>query len=105
MITKNDLLGVLKAGIAPAQGCTEPIAIALTAAYVTSVLTEKINKIDIILSHNILKNAMGVAIPGTNERGVKMAVALGAVAGLPELQLEVLRNVDEIGRASCRERV
>ncbi|MFA7057161.1 MAG: L-serine ammonia-lyase, iron-sulfur-dependent, subunit alpha [Candidatus Cloacimonadales bacterium] len=95
MITKNDLLGVLKAGIAPAQGCTEPIAIALTAAYVTSVLTEKINKIDIILSHNILKNAMGVAIPGTNERGVKMAVALGAVAGLPELQLEVLRNVDD----------
>lgn len=95
MITKNDLLGILRSDIAPAEGCTEPIAIALATAYVTGVLTEEINSLEIILSHNIMKNAMGVAIPGTTERGIKMAVALGAVAGLPEMQLEVLQNIDE----------
>lgn len=95
MITKKDLLGILRADIAPAEGCTEPIAIALATAYVTGVLTEEINSLEVILSHNIIKNAMSVAIPGTTERGIKMAVALGAVAGLPEMQLEVLQNIDE----------
>jgi len=95
MVSKKEIISILKKDIAPAQGCTEPVAIALATAYATSVLTEKINKIEVYLSQNILKNAMGVGIPGTNERGIKMAVALGAVAGLPELQLEVLQHVDE----------
>ncbi len=95
MIKKDDIISILKTDIAPAQGCTEPIAIALATAYVTSILTQPINKIEVFLSQNILKNALGVGIPGTNERGIKMAVALAAVAGLPELQLEVLQHVDE----------
>ena len=95
MISKNEIISILRTDITPAQGCTEPVAIALATAYVTSVLTEKIKKIDVFLSQNILKNAMGVGIPGTKERGIKMAVALGTVAGLPELQLEVLQHVDE----------
>lgn len=95
MINKNDIISILKTDIAPAQGCTEPVAIALATAYVTSVLTEPIKKIQVLLSQNILKNALGVGIPGTNERGIKMAVALAAVAGLPELQLEVLQHVDQ----------
>jgi len=95
MFSKEEIISILKEDITPAQGCTEPIAIALATAYVTSVLTEPINKIEVYLSQNILKNALGVGIPGTNERGIKMAVALGAVAGLPELQLEVLQHVDE----------
>lgn len=95
MVTKEQIISILKKDITPALGCTEPVAIALATAYVTSVLTEKINKIEVSLSPNILKNALGVGIPGTDKRGVKMAVALGAVAGLPEMQLEVLQNVDE----------
>ena len=95
MFNKEEIISILKKDIAPAQGCTEPVAIALATAYVTDVLSEKINKLEVFLSQNILKNALGVGIPGTNERGIKMAVALGAVAGLPELQLEVLQNVDE----------
>ncbi len=95
MINKDKIISILKTDIAPAQGCTEPIAIALATAYVTSVLTEPIQKIEVSLSQNILKNALGVGIPGTKERGIKMAVALAAVAGLPELQLEVLQNIDD----------
>lgn len=95
MVSKEEIISILRTDISPAQGCTEPVAIALATAYVTSVLTEKINKLEVYLSPNILKNAFCVGIPGTNERGIKMAVALGAVAGLPELQLEVLLNVDE----------
>ncbi len=95
MIKKEEIISILRTDITPAQGCTEPVAIALATAYVTSVLTEKITKIEVYLSQNILKNALGVGIPGTKERGIKMAIALGAVAGLPELQLEVLQHVDE----------
>lgn len=95
MVKKQDIISILRTDITPAQGCTEPVAIALATAYVTSVLTEKINKIEVFLSQNILKNALCVGIPGTKERGIKMAVALGAVAGLPELQLEVLQHVDD----------
>ena len=45
------------------------------------------------LSANILKNAMGVGIPGTGMIGLPIAVALGATIGRSEYQLEVLRDV------------
>ena len=102
MICKNDLLCILKSDIKPALGCTEPVAIALATAYVTSVLTEDIELLEIYLSQNILKNAMGVGIPGTSERGIKLASALGAVAGVPEMELEVLKNVDELNIAEAK---
>lgn len=52
----------------------------------------KPEKIEVLLSANILKNAMGVGIPGTDMVGLPIAVALGALIGRSEYQLEVLRD-------------
>lgn len=95
MVCKDYLLNVLKQNIAPALGCTEPVAIALATANLRSLLNDNFESIDVKLSQNILKNAMGVGIPGTNEIGISLAVALGAIVGRPELKLEVLRDVCE----------
>ncbi|OQY39774.1 MAG: hypothetical protein B6226_01225 [Candidatus Cloacimonetes bacterium 4572_65] len=103
MVTKEDLISVLKCDLKPALGCTEPIAIALASAYATKLIDEKIDKIAVTLSQNILKNAMGVGIPGTGERGIRLAAALGSVAGVPERELEVLIDVNEENIAKAKE--
>ena len=59
----------------------------------------KPEKIDVLLSANILKNAMGVGIPGTGMVGLPIAVALGALIGKSDYQLEVLRTVAGSGGA------
>ena len=76
----------------PAIGCTEPIAVALCVAKATELLGCKPEHIELRLSANILKNAMGVGIPGTGMVGLPIAIALGALVGKPELELEVLRD-------------
>ena len=76
----------------PAIGCTEPIAVALCVAKATETLGIKPEKINVLLSANILKNAMGVGIPGTGMIGLPIAIALGAMIGKSEYQLEVLKD-------------
>lgn len=76
----------------PAIGCTEPIAVALCVAKARELLGTLPESIDIELSANILKNAMGVGIPGTGMIGLPIAVALGALIGRSELDLEVLQD-------------
>jgi L-cysteine desulfidase len=49
--------------------------------------------ISVKLSANILKNAMGVGIPGTGMIGLPIAIALGAICGKSEYSLEVLKDV------------
>lgn len=81
--------------VKPATGCTEPIAIAFCVAKARQVLGEKIEKIILRLSPNIIKNAMGVGIPGTREVGIHIAAALGFLIGDEEAGLQVLANVRE----------
>ena len=50
-------------------------------------------RIEVLLSPNMLKNAMGVGIPGTGMIGLPIAVSLGALIGKPEYQLEVLKDL------------
>lgn len=76
--------------VAPATGCTEPVAIALAVAYASSLLSQDLADIKVYLSANMLKNAMGVGIPGTGKIGIPIAIALGAVLRCPERELEVL---------------
>ena len=78
--------------VVPAIGCTEPIAVALCVAKATETLGTKPEKINVLLSANILKNAMGVGIPGTGMIGLPIAIALGALIGKSEYQLEVLKD-------------
>ena len=64
-ITKSQIISLIHQEVIPAIGCTEPVAVALAAAKAAEVLGERPEKIDVLLSANILKNAMGVGIPGT----------------------------------------
>ena len=58
-------LKLIKREVVPALGCTDPVAIALAAAKAREVLQQIPERIDVTLSRNMLKNAMGVGIPGT----------------------------------------
>ena len=80
--------------IVPAMGCTEPIAVSLCVAKAAELLEHRPEKIDVFLSSNITKNAMGVGIPGTKMIGLPIAIALGALIGKSEYDLEVLRDFD-----------
>ena len=96
MLTEQDrqqMLALLHREVVPAIGCTEPMAVALCVAKATEQLGCLPENIDLHLSANILKNAMGVGIPGTGGMiGLPIAVAMGAVAGKSCLGLEVLRD-------------
>lgn len=80
--------------VVPAIGCTEPAAVSLCVARATELLGNLPETIELSLSGNIIKNAMGVGIPGTGMIGLPIAVALGALVGRSEYGLEVLRDVD-----------
>lgn len=75
------------------MGCTEPMAVSLCVAKATETLGSLPDSIEVLLSANILKNAMGVGIPGTGMVGLPIAIALGALIGKSEYGLEVLRDV------------
>lgn len=79
--------------IIPALGCTEPIAVSLCTAKATETLGCEPERIDVFLSANIIKNAMGVGIPGTGMNGLPIAIALGALRGKSENGLELLRDL------------
>ncbi|MDE6547634.1 MAG: L-serine ammonia-lyase, iron-sulfur-dependent, subunit alpha [Muribaculaceae bacterium] len=90
---RDEIVGLIKREVVPAVGCTEPVAVALCVARATETLGCLPEKIELFLSGNIIKNAMGVGIPGTGMIGLPIAVALGALVGKSEYSLEVLRDV------------
>lgn len=92
-MTKEEIIALIKREVVPAMGCTEPMAVSLCVAYATEDLGCEPDEIQVFLSANILKNAMGVGIPGTGMVGLPIAIALGALAGKSKYQLEVLRDV------------
>ena len=69
------------------------MAVALCTARATELLGTRPEEINVLLSANILKNAMGVGIPGTGMIGLPIAVALGALIGKSEYQLEVIKDL------------
>ena len=89
---REQIIALIHQEVVPAIGCTEPIAVALCVAKATEILGMKPEKINVWLSANILKNAMGVGIPGTGMIGLPIAIALGALIGKSEYQLEVLKD-------------
>ena len=89
----KQIIALIKREVVPAIGCTEPAAVALCTAYATEALGCRPGRIDVQLSGNMLKNAMGVGIPGTGMTGLPIAVALGALIGKSAYQLEVLKDV------------
>ena len=111
---QEEIINLIRREVKPALGCTEPIAVALAVAKAVEIITENCPgvcpdgwrrsadfKIDVSVSSNILKNGMGVGIPGTGMVGIPVAAALGAVCGNPALGLEVLKELtpEDVARA------
>ena len=91
--TQSHIIKLFHQEVIPAIGCTEPVAVALAAAKAAEVLGCKPEKTEVFLSANILKNAMGVGIPGTGMVGLPIAIALGTLIGKSAYGLEVLRDL------------
>ena len=91
---RDQIIRLIHREVVPAMGCTEPMAVSLCVAKATEVLGQRPDRIEARLSANILKNAMGVGIPGTGMVGLPIAIALGALIGKSEYGLEVLRDVN-----------
>ena len=102
---EDKIIALIHQEVVPALGCTEPIAVALAVARATEALREACGKkptdrsclperIDIQVSGNILKNGMGVGIPGTGSVGLPIAAALGSVCGRSAYHLEVLADLN-----------
>ena len=89
---RKQIISLIKREVVPAIGCTEPVAVALCVAKAAETLGVQPEKVEVLLSANILKNAMGVGIPGTGMIGLPIAIALGALIGRSEYQLEVLKD-------------
>ena len=104
---EKELIGLLHKEVKPALGCTEPIAVALAVAKAMETMesglalsngswkTEEVYMLSIQVSGNILKNGMGVGIPGTGMVGLHIASALGAVCGKSCYGLEVLHDLTD----------
>ena len=90
---REQIIALMKREIVPAVGCTEPMAVALCVARATETLGCRPEKIIALLSANILKNAMGVGLPGTDMIGLPIAIALGALIGKSAYKLEVLKDI------------
>ena len=96
MLNKEErvqIISLLQREVVPAMGCTEPVAVALCAARAAELLGALPERVEVELSMNVLKNAMGVGIPGTGMIGLPIAIALGMIVGKSEYQLEVLKDV------------
>lgn len=90
---REQIIALIHQEVIPAIGCTEPIAVALCVARASEILNNRHpQRITAQLSANILKNAMGVGIPGTDMIGLPIAIALGALIGKSEYGLEVLKD-------------
>lgn len=90
---REQIIALINKEVVPAVGCTEPMAVALCTAKATEKLGSRPEKIEALLSANILKNAMGVGIPGTGMIGLPIAIGLGATIGKSEYQLEVIKDL------------
>lgn len=97
----KELIALVKRDVAPALGCTEPISLALASAIAASYLDSPIVKIQASVSPNLMKNGMGVTVPGTGMVGLNIAAAIGALAGDANAGLEVLKNItpDDVTQA------
>ena len=112
-----EIIELIRKEVKPALGCTEPIAVALAVAKAMEIIEERCALNDpswrmkdgyvlrIEVSGNILKNGMGVGIPGTGMVGLHIASALGAVCGKSEYGLEVLNDLDDAYIARAKELV
>lgn len=87
------IIATVQQEVVPALGCTEPVSLALAAAVARQYLGALPDRIEAKVSPNLMKNGMGVTVPGTGTVGLTMAAAIGAIGGDPHGGLEVLKQI------------
>lgn len=104
MMDQDDqaLIGILKAELVPALGCTEPVAVALAAAWAARAGGGQVQTLHVAVDKNIYKNGLSVGVPGTGDVGLSIAAAIGALGGDPEMGLEVLHCISSKRVAAAR---
>ena len=93
-----EIIELIQKEVKPALGCTEPIAVSLAVARSCEALREigcEVGNVVVEVSANILKNGMGVGIPGTGMVGLHIASALAVTCGCSSYGLEVLKDLSD----------
>lgn len=95
------VLDAIKAEMKPSMGCTEPVAIALAVSRTCELLSKPAEKLDMVISSNIFKNAYSVQIPNTGTCGIELACALGYLLSKPGNTMEICANIhpDQVKQA------
>jgi L-cysteine desulfidase len=99
----NHFIRAVQEEVKPALGCTEPVSLALACAIAAQQLSGEITQVEAWVSPNLLKNGLGVTVPGTGMVGLPIAAALGAIGGNAQAGLEVLKDAsaEALARAKC----
>ena len=99
----NQFIRAVQEEVKPALGCTEPVSLALACAMAADLLPGEVTRIEAWVSPNLMKNGLGVTVPGTGMVGLPIAAALGAIGGNAHAGLEVLKNAtaDALVRAKA----
>ncbi len=91
--TWEKMIEIMKGDVIPATGCTEPVSLAFAAASAARELGEPVLSVEARVSANLMKNGMGVMVPGTGRHGLHIAAAVGALGGDPSKGLQVLNGI------------
>lgn len=102
---KNEVIDeLLKSELITSMGCTEPSAIAYAVSYSKEQIPnhEKVEKVNLLASSNILKNALCVSLPNTNINGLSTIITLALVKCKSSEKLTILNNIttEDIEKAS-----
>ncbi|WP_371371879.1 serine dehydratase subunit alpha family protein [Sporomusa aerivorans] len=92
----QEVIGLIRAGVIPALGCTEPGAVALAAAYAKQAFGDMDiaeGQITVSVDPNVYKNGLAVGVPGTGQAGLAIAAALGFLIGDPGQELSLLSGI------------
>lgn len=98
MVDKAFILKVLNQQMVESTGCTEPAAVSYASSIAASELKKlgaSIDKITLLASKNVLKNAMSAGLPNSDKVGVNFAAGIGAIHGNPQNKLNVNNDVDK----------
>lgn len=103
-----EIIELIQKEVKPALGCTEPIAVSLAVARSCEALRQigvEVSHLTVEVSANILKNGMGVGIPGTGMIGLHIASALAVTCGKSCYGLEVLKDLSPAAIEAAKEMV